>query len=140
MQPRHLDVHPTFIQDTKRAGSIQASAAAGLRSQWPRFGFGPVVALLKYDDLDNALARANGLESAFQGAVFTQNTDAAMKIFTGLNGSTVIINDHTAFRTDWMPFAGLGPSEHGVDGIPRTIHKMAVEKRMVINSTALNGL
>ena len=122
VQPRHLGVHPAFIQDTKRAGSIQPSAAAcsaaSLRDQWPRFGFGPVVALFKYDDLDNALARANGLEFAFQGAVFTQNTDAAMKIFTGLNGSTVIINDHTAFRTDWMPFAGLGPSEHGSAACP----------------------
>jgi len=98
------------------------------------------VALFKYDVQDNALARANGLEFAFLGAVFTQKIDAAMKIFTGWNASAMIVNDHTAFRTDWMPFAGLGPSEHGVDGIPRTIHKMAVEKRMVINSTALNGL
>ena len=102
------------------------------------------MALSKYDVQDNALARANGLEFAFLGAVFTPKIDTAMKIFTGWNASAMIVNDHTAFRTDWMPFAGLGPSEHGVDGIPhtihKTIHKMTVEKMMVINSTALNGL
>ncbi|MDA1308988.1 MAG: aldehyde dehydrogenase family protein, partial [Proteobacteria bacterium] len=102
--------------------------------------FGPVVALFKYDDLDDALARANGLEFAFQGAVFTQNIDTAMKIYAGLNASAVMVNDHTAFRTDWMPFAGLGPSGHGVGGMPHTIHEMTVEKMMVINSAALNGL
>ena len=86
------------------------------------------------------MARANGLEFAFQGAVFTQNIDTAMKIYAGLNASAVMVNDHTAFRTDWMPFAGLGPSGHGVGGMPHTIHEMTVEKMMVINSAALNGL
>ena len=76
------------------------------------------MALSKYDVQDNALARANGLEFAFLVAVFIPKIDTAMKIFTGLNGSTVIINDHTAFRTDWMPFAGLGPSEHGSAACP----------------------
>jgi hypothetical protein len=37
-----------------------------------------------------------------------------------------------------MPFAGLGPSEYGVGGIPHTIHEMTVEMMMVNNSTTLS--
>ena len=62
-----------------------------------------------------------------------------MKIFTGLNAIDVIFNDRTAFRTDWMPFAGLGPPEHGVGGMPHAIHEMTFEIMMVINSTTLSG-
>jgi acyl-CoA reductase-like NAD-dependent aldehyde dehydrogenase len=102
--------------------------------------FGPVVALFKYDDLDEAVDRANGLEFAFQAAIFTQNIDTAMKAYARLNASAVMVNDHTAFRTDWMPFAGLGPSGHGVGGMPHTIHEMSVEKMLVMNSPELAGL
>ena len=102
--------------------------------------FGPVVALFKYDNLDDAVDRANGLEFAFQAAVFTQNIDTAMKAYARLNASAVMVNDHTAFRTDWMPFAGLGPSGHGVGGMPHTIHEMSVEKMLVMNSPELAGL
>ena len=102
--------------------------------------FGPVIALFKYEDLDDAIARANELEFAFQAAIFTQDIDIAMQAYTGLNASAVMVNDHTAFRTDWMPFAGLGPSGHGVGGMPHTVHEMSIEKMLVVNSPALSGL
>jgi acyl-CoA reductase-like NAD-dependent aldehyde dehydrogenase len=48
-----------------------------------------------------------------------------------------MVNDHTAFRVDWMPFAGLKHSGHGVGGIPHTIKDMQIEKMMVIRSPSL---
>jgi len=49
-----------------------------------------------------------------------------------------MINDHTAFRVDWMPFAGIRESGLGVGGIPYTFHDMQVEKMSVVRSTALS--
>lgn len=43
-----------------------------------------------------------------------------------------MVNDHTAFRVDWMPFAGLRQSGLGVGGIPYTFRDMQVEKMCVI--------
>lgn len=43
-----------------------------------------------------------------------------------------MINDHTAFRTDWMPFAGRRQSGYGVGGIPWTMKEMAHEKMLVL--------
>jgi len=99
--------------------------------------FGPVVCVYPYDDLDDAIARANALPVAFQGAVFTADLETALHVFTRLDASAVMINDHTAFRVDGMPFAGLRQSGLGVGGIPHTIDDMQIEKMMVVKSKQL---
>jgi hypothetical protein len=68
--------------------------------------FGPVVCVYAYDDIAEAFARANALPYSFQAAVFTQDIDQAMRAYHHLDASAVMVNDHTAFRVDWMPFAG----------------------------------
>jgi acyl-CoA reductase-like NAD-dependent aldehyde dehydrogenase len=93
--------------------------------------FGPVVAVYPYDDLGDALDRANALPWAFQAAVFTRDYATAMRAYRGLDASAVMLNDHTAFRVDWMPFAGLRHSGLGVGGIPHTFREMQVEKLFV---------
>ncbi len=93
--------------------------------------FGPVVSVYAYDDLDDAIGRANGLPVAFQAAVFTRDYATAMRAYARLDASAVILNDHTAFRVDWMPFAGLRRSGLGVGGIPYTFHEMQIEKMFV---------
>jgi len=99
--------------------------------------FGPVVCVYPYDDIGEAINRANALPLSFQSAVFTQNIDEALYISQRLNASAVMINDHTAFRTDWMPFAGLGQSGKGVGGIPYTFHEMQIEKMTVFHSESI---
>ena len=80
--------------------------------------FGPVVCVYVYDEIDEAIARANALPFAFQAAVFTRDYATAMHAYAQLDASAVMLNDHTAFRVDWMPFAGLRESGLGVGGIP----------------------
>jgi acyl-CoA reductase-like NAD-dependent aldehyde dehydrogenase len=99
--------------------------------------FGPVIQVYSYKDIDEALVRANALEVSFQAAVFSSNIDTCMHAFKHLNASAVMINDHTAFRVDWMPFAGLKVSGHGVGGIPHSFRDMQIEKMMVIHSPSL---
>ncbi|MEM6267288.1 MAG: aldehyde dehydrogenase family protein [Pseudomonadota bacterium] len=96
--------------------------------------FGPVVCLYPYDDIDAAIAQANSLDVSFQSAIFTSDLNAAMHTYRRINASAVMVNDHTAFRTDWMPFAGLKTSGHGVGGIPYTMHDMTIEKMIVIKT------
>ncbi|WP_372928680.1 aldehyde dehydrogenase family protein [Methyloceanibacter sp.] len=96
--------------------------------------FGPIVCVYGYDDLDAAVAQANALPVAFQSAVFTSDIDMAMQLFSSLDGSALMINDHSAFRDDVMPFAGLRESGLGVGGIPYTMEDMQIEKMMVVKS------
>ena len=99
--------------------------------------FGPVVCVYGYKDLDAAVEQANALPVAFQAAVFSQDIDAAMRLFKALDASAVMINDHSAFRDDVMPFAGLRESGLGVGGIPYTMEDMQIDKMMVIKSASL---
>ncbi|GAB4362469.1 MAG: hypothetical protein Kow0060_18700 [Methylohalobius crimeensis] len=99
--------------------------------------FGPVVCVYEYDEIDEAIARANALPYAFQAAVMTGSLDTALYAFRHLQASAVMINDHTAFRVDWMPFAGLKESGYGTGGIPYTYREMQIEKMAVIRSPQL---
>ena len=69
--------------------------------------------------------------------VFSRDVDVAMRLYKVLDASAVMINDHSAFRDDVMPFAGLRESGLGVGGIPYTMEDMQVDKMMVIKSESL---
>jgi acyl-CoA reductase-like NAD-dependent aldehyde dehydrogenase len=99
--------------------------------------FGPVVSVYAFKNIDDAVRQANALPIAFQAAIFSDNTDHAMRLFRQLDASAVMINDHTAFRDDVMPFAGLRESGLGTGGIPYTIEDMQIDKMMVIKSVGL---
>lgn len=93
--------------------------------------FGPVTCLYSYRDHHDAIRRANDVPWSFQAAVFTKDLHRAHEISRHLEGATVLINDHTAFRADWMPFAGRKQSGLGIGGIPYTFHDMVEEKYIV---------
>ena len=99
--------------------------------------FGPVICVYAYDDIDEAIEQANSLPVSFQAAVMTKDIDTAMRVYNRIDATAVMVNEHTAFRVDWMPFAGARQSGHGVGGIPFTMHEMQIEKMMVLRSDEL---
>ena len=94
--------------------------------------FGPLTCVYKFRELDQAIEIANSLPVAFQASIFSQDIDQALRAAERLAGSAVMINDHTAFRVDWMPFAGHRQSGYGVGGIPFTMREMSQEKMIVL--------
>ncbi len=96
--------------------------------------FGPAVCVYGYEDVAQAITQANSLPYAFQASVLTQNLDFGLYCSRRLDAATVMINDHTAFRVDWMPFAGIRQSGLGVGGIPYTFEDMQIDKQIVIRS------
>jgi acyl-CoA reductase-like NAD-dependent aldehyde dehydrogenase len=94
--------------------------------------FGPVACVYGFEELDQAIDIANDLPFAFQASVFSTDIGPAMRAAQRLDASTVLINDHTAFRTDWMPFAGRRQSGYGVGGIPWSMQAMSQEKMFVL--------
>jgi len=99
--------------------------------------FGPVICVYSYADQEDAIARANSLNVAFQAAVYTQDLDTALALSKKLNATAVMVNDHTAFRVDWMPFGGRDSSGLGMGGIQYSMHEMTREKMTVIKSQVL---
>jgi acyl-CoA reductase-like NAD-dependent aldehyde dehydrogenase len=96
--------------------------------------FGPVTCVYPFSQLDEAIAAANALPMAFQASIFTEDLRTALYAAERIDASAVMVNDHTAFRTDWMPFTGRRESGYGVGGIPWTMGEMTAGKMVVFKS------
>jgi acyl-CoA reductase-like NAD-dependent aldehyde dehydrogenase len=95
--------------------------------------FGPVVCVYPVDDLEHALRLVNIERVGFQASIFTENLSDVHRAYDAFHASAVMVNDHTAFRDDVMPFAGLDAAGLGVGGIPYTIEEMQFQKMLVLN-------
>ncbi|MFD2249827.1 acyl-CoA reductase-like NAD-dependent aldehyde dehydrogenase [Pseudochelatococcus lubricantis] len=146
--PREADRVAEWIGDAIKGGAVLATGGERLSQTTLRPAvlldppadatistqevFGPVVAVYRYGDLDEAVRQANSLPTAFQASVFARDIDVAMHAADRLEASAVMINDPTAFRTDWMPFAGRKESGYGTGGIPYTMRDMTQEKMILL--------
>jgi acyl-CoA reductase-like NAD-dependent aldehyde dehydrogenase len=94
--------------------------------------FGPVVNVVAVEDLDEAIHRSNSLPWAFQAAIFTRDVDRALRAGRRLDATAVMVNDHTAFRVDWMPFGGRAASGLGLGGMPYGMEELTEVKMLVL--------
>lgn len=82
--------------------------------------FGPVLPLLKVEDLEEALAKANASEYGLGGSVWSADADKALAVGERLETGTVWINE-TQHLSPIAAFAGHKQSgvgvENGVDGL-----------------------
>ena len=99
--------------------------------------FGPVVCVYKCGDVADAIRRANDVPFCFQAAVFSRNIDVCLAAAKRLSAVTVLVNDQTAFRTDWMPFGGRRHSGLGLGGIVESMKEMSFEKLVILKSESL---
>jgi len=99
--------------------------------------FGPVVCVYSYHDKNDAIDKANSVPYAFQASIYTNDLTDVLDTSNKLNATAVMVNDHTAFRVDWMPFGGRDASGLGMGGIQYSMHEMTREKMLVIKSSVL---
>ena len=93
--------------------------------------FGPITCVYPFTRLDDAVTAANSLPMAFQASIFAEDIGTAFDAAERIDASAVMVNDHTAFRTDWMPFAGRRESGYGIGGIPWAMREMTEQKMIV---------
>jgi len=84
--------------------------------------FGPVLPIIGYDDIDDAVAAANATEFGLTASVWTGDDALADKVTGQLVAGTVSVNCHgMAAQDPRVPFGGVGQSglgrELGADGI-----------------------
>lgn len=148
IRPREVDRVSDWVTEAKQAGAqvVTGGKKLGATSYAPTVLlcppldakvsrqeiFGPVVCVYEHDTIADAIAQANDLPFAFQASVFSNNLDMAMRAIDQLDATAVMVNDHSAFRVDWMPFAGRKQSGYGTGGIGYTMHDMTQEKMAVL--------
>ncbi len=100
--------------------------------------FGPVLPLVPYDGLDDAIAFINQKPRPLALYLFTHNRRTEREVLRQTHSGNVTINGtllHIA-QTD-LPFGGVGPSGigayHGFDGFVRFSHARGIAKVRVFN-------
>ena len=99
--------------------------------------FGPVACLHKFVKTEEAIEKINNMPTAFQTSIFSTNIDTAFSLSSQIEASAILINDHTAFRVDWMPFAGLKESGLGIGGIKNSFEDMQTQKLTILKKRAV---
>ena len=147
IRPHDLQRVTSWIDDALDAGATQccgerdvpASCLAPTVLRWDgppperlfHELFGPVVNIVPFEHVHDALAWADQGPYSFQTSVFTTHVDTALRSAVDLDAATVLINQHTAFRVDGMPFAGRRQSGLGTGGMRYAMEEMSHEKLIV---------
>lgn len=76
--------------------------------------FGPVLPIIRYSDLDDAIARANGTEFGLDASVWGMDKAKTTQVAARLEAGTVFINKHAEIAPN-VPFGGIKCSGLGVE-------------------------
>jgi len=76
--------------------------------------FGPVLPVIRFDDAEDALARANNSEYGLGGSIWSPDVDAAYELATRMDSGTVWVNKHADLAPN-IPFGGAKGSGIGVE-------------------------
>jgi succinate-semialdehyde dehydrogenase/glutarate-semialdehyde dehydrogenase len=92
--------------------------------------FGPVVSIVPFDTLDEAIARVNATPFGLATGLFTNRLDEALRAARKLEVGGVHINETSSSRVDVMPYGGSKDSGFGREGPHYAMREMS-EERMV---------
>src|SRR4029077_2416904 len=95
--------------------------------------FGPVVSVLPFRDLDEAIAGANATEFGLSVGFFSQDIDRALRAATSLRFGSVHLNQASSYRADSMPFGGVKSSGIGHEGPFYAVRNMSEERLVTFN-------
>jgi succinate-semialdehyde dehydrogenase/glutarate-semialdehyde dehydrogenase len=90
--------------------------------------FGPLVCLVPFDSLDEAIARVNATPYGLAAGIFTNRIDDAFAAARKLEVGGVHVNETSSSRVDLMPYGGSKDSGFGREGPRYAIHEMTEER------------
>ena len=94
--------------------------------------FAPVVSVVEFDGVDEAVARANATPFGLAAGLFTSNLPTAFRAARALRFGGVHINEASSSRVDAMPFGGVKDSGFGWEGPAYAIREMTEERLVTV--------
>lgn len=115
---------PTVIVDVPKSADVAKDMEI----------FGPVVPVIGFDTVEEAVEIANASIFGLSGAVFSTDVNAALKVAKQLECGGAVINGCSFFRSCEMPFGGYKMSGIGNEGIMCSLEEVTQIKTIVLKN------
>lgn len=115
----------------RKGASVAPTLLAGVDESMKvgcREVFGPLVCVVPFDTLDEAIARVNATPYGLATGIFTNRLEDAFRAARQLEVGGVHVNETSSSRVDLMPYGGSKDSGFGREGPRYAVHEMSEER------------
>jgi glyceraldehyde-3-phosphate dehydrogenase (NADP+) len=106
-------IAPTVLENIPRDAPLALEEA-----------FAPLIVLMPYDMLDDAVTLANATPYGLNAGIYTNDLREALTAAREIVAGAVMINDVPTFRSDLMPYGGRKQSGLGREGVRFAMEEM----------------
>ncbi len=96
--------------------------------------FGPVIPVIGFDTIDEAVSIANQSKYGLSGSIITRDFNKAIKVSEQMECGGFVINGASFFRSFEQPFGGWKYSGIGNEGIMTTLKEMSRTKTVILKN------
>ncbi len=94
--------------------------------------FAPVLCIIEFDSLDDAVAQANATPFGLSAGLFTSDISTAFRTARAMHFGGLHINEASSARVDVMPVGGVKDSGFGREGPAYAIREMTQERLITV--------